>query len=271
MLKCLHDFWLCVLDRLVATKPARFAVIMVAAVLAFLIVSEQGQDVVRALAERQTGENEKWQRILFFAGVLAWSVYAWYWARVMLRLAFPGVPGNVDALRRYRTWLPRWLGTLAAAGVALALWLAAQGYAQAEHWEVREILNHLIGLAKTEIRVIEDPLKYRAGEVPSIIGSPAATDHGIAMGDIDGDGDLDIAVAVDGAHQVLVYFQTHSGAFAIDPVSIGTVIQHYSPHSVALSDLDGDRSKLTGMITSQEHGTLSLDVLNGVPRDHGSG
>jgi hypothetical protein len=96
---------------------------------------------VRALAERQTGEGEKWQRILFFAGVLAWSVSAWYWARVMLRLAFPGVPGNVEGLRRYRTWMPRGLGTLAAAGVALALWLAARGYAEAEHWETREVLE----------------------------------------------------------------------------------------------------------------------------------
>ncbi len=37
--------------------------------------------------------------------------------------------------------------------------------------KVREILTHLIGLAKTEIRIIEDPRKYRPGEVPSIIGS----------------------------------------------------------------------------------------------------
>ena len=141
MLKRLYDFWLCLLDRLVATKPARFAVIMVAAVLVFLVVSEQGQDVVRALAERQAAANETGQRIFFFAGVLAWSVYAWYWARVMLRLAFPGVPGNEEGLRRYRTWLPRWLGTLAAAGVAAALWLAARGYAESEHAKVRALLE----------------------------------------------------------------------------------------------------------------------------------
>jgi hypothetical protein len=141
MLKRLHDLWLCILDRLVATKPARFAVFMVAAVLVFLIFSEQGQDVVRALAERQSGHQEIWQRVLFFAGVLAWSLYAWYWARVMLRLAFPGVPGNEEGLRRYRTWMPRALGTLAAAGVALALWLAARGYSATEHWEVRGILE----------------------------------------------------------------------------------------------------------------------------------
>lgn len=37
--------------------------------------------------------------------------------------------------------------------------------------KVREILNHLIALAKTEIHIIEDPRKFRAGEVLSIIGS----------------------------------------------------------------------------------------------------
>jgi hypothetical protein len=141
MLKRLYDLWLCFLDRLVATKPARFAVIMVAAVLVFLVISEQGQDVVRALAERQSDANEKGQRIFFFAGVLAWSLSAWYWARVMLRLSFPGVPGNVEELRRYRTWMPRWLGALAAAGVAAALWLAARGYSESEHPQVRALLR----------------------------------------------------------------------------------------------------------------------------------
>ena len=141
MLKRLYDLWLCLLERLVATKPARFAVIMVAAVLVFLVVSEQGRDVVRALAERQSDHNETGQRIFFFAGVLAWSLSAWYWARVMLRLAFPGVPGNLEGLRRYRTWMPRWLGTLAAAGVAAALWLAAQGYSRNEHPQVRALLQ----------------------------------------------------------------------------------------------------------------------------------
>jgi GDP-4-dehydro-6-deoxy-D-mannose reductase len=37
--------------------------------------------------------------------------------------------------------------------------------------KVREILNTLIRLAKTEIRIIEDPRKFRPGEVLSIIGS----------------------------------------------------------------------------------------------------
>ena len=141
MFKRLHDLWLWILKWLAVTRPARIAVLMVLAVLVFLIVSGQGQDVVRALAERQSGAQDDWQRIFFFAGVLAWSVYAWYWARVMLRLAFPGVPGNEPELLAYRTWMPRALGTLAALGVSLALALAAQGYAEGEHARVREILK----------------------------------------------------------------------------------------------------------------------------------
>jgi len=113
------------------------------AVLVFLVAVPQGQDVVRALAERQSGSLDDWQRIFFFAGVLAWAIYAWYWARVMLRLAFPGVPGNVPELRRFRTWMPRILGTLATLGVAAALYRASLGYAEDEHAAVRELLVDL--------------------------------------------------------------------------------------------------------------------------------
>ncbi len=146
MLQWLHDRWLWILKWLTVTRPARVAVLMVLAVLAFLILSDQGRDVVRALAERQSGARDDWQWIFFFAGVLAWSLYAWYWARVMLRLAFPGVPGNEPQYLGYRTWMPRTLGALAALGVSLALYRAAQGYSQAEHWEVRELLqNYALG------------------------------------------------------------------------------------------------------------------------------
>ncbi len=128
MLKLLHDLWQWLLLRLRATKPARLAVLMVLAVLVFLMVSEQGRDVVRALAEREAGASDDLQRIAFYGGVLAWSIYAWYWARVMLRLNFHDVPGDEEELHFYRTWMPRLLGTLAAAGVAGALYLAAQDY-----------------------------------------------------------------------------------------------------------------------------------------------
>lgn len=121
-------------------RPARLPILMVGAVLVFLVVSAQGQDVVRALAERESGGRDDWQRVLFFLAVLAWAIYAWYWARVMLRLAFPGVPGNEARFHALRTWMPRLLGTLATLGVAAALALAARGYAGDEHAAVRALL-----------------------------------------------------------------------------------------------------------------------------------
>jgi hypothetical protein len=140
MLKRLHGLWLWILKWLTVTRPARLAVIMVAAVLVFLIFSEQGQDVVRALAEREASGQDAWQRFFFFGGMLAWSACAWYWARQMLRLEFPGVPGDEPQYFFYRTWMPRVLGTLATLGVSCALALAAQGYATDEHRQVRELL-----------------------------------------------------------------------------------------------------------------------------------
>jgi hypothetical protein len=123
-----------------ALKPCRVALLMVFAALVFLVAVPQGQDVVRALAERQSGSFDDWQRIFFFASVLAWATYAWYWARVMLRLSFPGVPGNDPSLLGLRTWTPRALGTLATLGVAAALYRASLGYAAEEHAPVRELL-----------------------------------------------------------------------------------------------------------------------------------
>jgi hypothetical protein len=123
-----------------ALKPCRVAAAMVFAVLVFLVAIPQGQDVVRALAERQSGSFDDWQRIFFFGGVLAWAIYAWYWARVMLRLSFPGVPGNEPSLLGLRTWTPRALGTIATLGVAAALYRASLGYAAEEQARVRELL-----------------------------------------------------------------------------------------------------------------------------------
>ncbi len=54
-------------ERLLVLKPCRFAVLMVLAGLAFLIGASQGEDVVRALADRQPGSRDDWHLIGFVA------------------------------------------------------------------------------------------------------------------------------------------------------------------------------------------------------------
>lgn len=136
----LHNGWLWLHQYLLVLKPCRFALIMVVAGLVFLVAAPQGQDVVRALAEQQTGNRDAWQRFFFVAGALAWSLYAWYWARVMMFLRFPGVPGNEPGLLGFRIWMPRLAGFAATLGVAVSLYLASRGYDEREHPEVKRLL-----------------------------------------------------------------------------------------------------------------------------------
>lgn len=136
----LHNAWIWLREWLLVLKPCRVALLMVFAGLAFLNLA-QGQDVLRALAEQQTGNRDAWQRIFFFAGALAWSLYGWYWARIMLFLRFPGVPENDPRLQGFRVWVPRLVGFVATLGVAAALYLASRGYAEGEHPEVQSLLR----------------------------------------------------------------------------------------------------------------------------------
>ena len=138
----LRNGWMWVLERLLVLKPCRFSMLMVFAGLAFLMLP-QGQDVVRALGEQRAGASDAWRRFFFFASALAWSLYAWYWARVMLLLRFPGVPENHGHLQVWRTWTPRVIGFVATLGVAAALYFASRGYASSEHPRDLE-LQHIL-------------------------------------------------------------------------------------------------------------------------------
>lgn len=124
----LHRSWLWLREWALVLKPCRFSLLMVAAVLLFLIGTPQGQDVLRALAARQSGHSDEWQRFFFCGSAFAWAVYAWYWARVMLYLEFPNVPKNLVRLRAFRTWVPRLIGFVAVLGLAFAFYLASLGY-----------------------------------------------------------------------------------------------------------------------------------------------
>ena len=133
--------WLWLRDRALALKPCRVPILMVLAGLAFLLLASQGEDVARALAERRSAEPYSWQAFWFFAASLAWSLSAWYWARVMLVLKLPGVPEQQAGFDRLRTWTPRLLGFFATLGVAAAFYKASLGYTSGEHEDVRDLLE----------------------------------------------------------------------------------------------------------------------------------
>jgi multisubunit Na+/H+ antiporter MnhC subunit len=133
--------WLWLRERALTLKPCRVAILLVFAGLAFLLLAAQGEDVARALAERRSADPYSWQAFWFFTASLAWSLSAWYWARVMLSLRLPGVPAQDRRLDRLRTWTPRVLGFLATLGVAAAFYKASQGYQADEHQDVRKLLQ----------------------------------------------------------------------------------------------------------------------------------
>ena len=143
-LTALLHAWLWVRERLLALKPCRVPILLVLAGLAFLLLASQGEDVARALAERRTNDVISWQAFWFFAASLAWSLSAWYWARVMLFLKLPGVPEvpkGDPRLRGLRIWTPRLLGFVATLGVAAAFYKASLGYDVNEHQDVKELLE----------------------------------------------------------------------------------------------------------------------------------
>jgi hypothetical protein len=133
--------WLRLRERATALKPCRASIVLVLAGLAFLLLAAQGEDVARALAERRSNEPYSWQAFWFFAASLAWSLSAWYWARVMLFLKLPGVPVEQAGLDGLRTWTPRLLGFFATLGVAAAFFKASLGYEPGEHQEVKDLLE----------------------------------------------------------------------------------------------------------------------------------
>jgi hypothetical protein len=140
----LADFWLGATTCAQALKPIRAALLLVAGGVVFLLTG-QGEDVARALAERRSDGRDVSQTFWFFAAALAWSLSAWYWARIMLRLKLPGVPPQHPALQGVRTWAPRLLGFAAACCVALAFYRASLGYAEHEHKDVRDTLLSYAG------------------------------------------------------------------------------------------------------------------------------
>jgi hypothetical protein len=114
-------------------KPCRFSLVTVLGGLFILLFVPQGQDLLRGLAERISGtRTDSALRFFFFLSAFFWAFSAWYWSSVMLRLRFPGLPGNEPAYHTVRTWIPRCLGCAALLGLSAALLRASFGYENPE-------------------------------------------------------------------------------------------------------------------------------------------
>lgn len=131
-------FWEFIKDIGLILKPCRFSIILLLVVMAFFILADQGQDVLRALTEK---ESTPYSLILwFFLALFLWAINTWYWARIMLRFNFDKLDNYTDDChplstiqirRRFkiRQYLPRFLGTFAFFLTAFAFYKTGRGEA----------------------------------------------------------------------------------------------------------------------------------------------
>jgi hypothetical protein len=105
----------------------RFSAISVVLGSLPLLAVAQGRDLLVALANRQ----EFVGRFVFFAFLAVWTLSVWYWARVLVTLRSPALPGSApvppptsDELF-FVMWTPRILGALTPALAGLAFFRAA--------------------------------------------------------------------------------------------------------------------------------------------------
>lgn len=110
-------------------KPARFSLIMVAAGMAFLFLSDQGLDTLRDFAERKAGtRHDTSQTLFFFLGAFLWVFGSWYWARVLTYIQFGDNPPTHRLVQLAQEWVPRAIGLIAILGLAAAFYQAAAPY-----------------------------------------------------------------------------------------------------------------------------------------------
>jgi hypothetical protein len=113
-------------DLAATLKPCRFSLIALVFGILLLTATDQGQEALRALAQRQDDRSlHVIQWILFFIAASTWALNAWYWARQQSNVQFSGTPPPSPRLHAMRVTVPRILGCAAFAAIGVALWKAA--------------------------------------------------------------------------------------------------------------------------------------------------
>jgi hypothetical protein len=124
--KLLKSGWEFIKEFYRLLQPCRFSVLVLTAVSLLLIFADQGQDVLRAITEK---EPKSYVAILlFFLALLFWGINSWYWARVMLRFDFSDGEESQESskssewAKKFRIYIPRILGVLPFVAVAYAFY-----------------------------------------------------------------------------------------------------------------------------------------------------
>ena len=103
----------------------RFSFFVALAMLAILVFVSQGQEVLRAAAEKGIGVATA-----LLLSTLACGTLCWYWARVLLYFDIYDLPSN-RRITPLITWLPRFLGFSVIVSVSVALCEAAGAFREA--------------------------------------------------------------------------------------------------------------------------------------------
>lgn len=93
---------------------SRFSVIILVIGLA-LLLTDQGQDLLNAYAEQGF-----WSTLRLAIGAAFWAVSIWAWCRLLLDIRYDDAPRCISCYNRWRSWMPRSLGSAAFLTLALA-------------------------------------------------------------------------------------------------------------------------------------------------------
>ena len=140
--------WWCAREVGRVLRPARFSLFVTLAGAAVFLLVQQGTEVLRGLAEPNSDKGHlDFDRLAcFYAALLTWALYNWYWARLLLSSRFLGVPAphsgfGTQAIQWFRCHGPRILGALPPLIVAAAcFFIAPRGYTDSAAGHPKNVL-----------------------------------------------------------------------------------------------------------------------------------